>query len=154
MRPAQWRAALLLCAMTLAGCALPIGGEVRVHIENEDRRARGRVRERGLVGTYPPGTETSAPIAGHGGPPYTVAAEGPGGAVLTSVEVSANDAASIASGYTMMETSVGVECGYVRIVIATPASYDATSITVFTVSATVLSVSRLAARVPHRPAAH
>jgi len=129
MRPAQWRAALLLCALTLAGCALPMGGELRVHIENQTDAPVAVYVNGGWVGTYPPGTETSAPIAGHGGPPYTVAAEDPGGALLTSVVVSANDAASIAGGSTMMETSVGVECGYVRIVIATPASYDATSIT-------------------------
>ncbi|MDF2735225.1 MAG: hypothetical protein K0S97_1848 [Chloroflexota bacterium] len=129
MRPAQWRAALLLCALTLAGCALPIGGEVRVHIENQTDAPVAVYVNGGWVGTYPPDTETSAPIAGHGGPPYTVVGEGPGGAVLTSLVVAANDAASIASGSTMMETSVAVECGYVRIVIATPASYDATSIT-------------------------
>ena len=55
----------------------------------------------------------------------------------------------------MMETSVGIECGYVRIVIATPASYDATSIAELdALSRTVLSVSRFGATAPRRLVAH
>ena len=129
MRPAQWRAVLLVCAMTLAGCALPMGGEVRVHIENQTDEPVAVYVNGGWVGTYPAATATSAPIGGHGGPPYTVAAEDLDGALLTSVVVSANDASSIASGSTAIEASVGVDCGHVRIVIATQAGYDATSIT-------------------------
>ena len=79
MRQAQWRAALLLYAMTLAGCALPMGGEVRVHIENQTDAPVAVYVNGGWVGTYPAGTATSAPVAGHGGPPYTVAAEIPAG---------------------------------------------------------------------------
>ena len=129
MRPAPWRAALLLCAMTLAGCALPMGGEVRVHIENQTDAPVAVYVNGGWVGTYPPGTQTSAPIAGHGGPPYTVVSEGPGGDDLTTTQVASSDAASLASGSTVMETSTSVGCGQVRVVIATAAAYEGTSFT-------------------------
>jgi hypothetical protein len=128
MRPGHWRAGLLLGAMTLVGCVFPTG-DVRVHIENGTDAPVAVYVNGGWVGTYPAGTTTSAPIAGHGGPPYTVVSEGPGGAVLTTTVIAANDAPSVASGSTVIETSVGVGCGHVRIVIATTAAYEGTTFT-------------------------
>lgn len=129
MRPGQWWAGLLLCAVTLGGCVFPIGGDVRVHIDNQTDAPVAVYVNGGWVGTYPAGTTTSAPIAGHGGPPYTVVSEGPGGAVLTTTQVATDEAASIASGSTLSESSLGVGCGHVRIVIATQAAYEGTSFT-------------------------
>jgi hypothetical protein len=128
MRPGQWQAGLLLCAMALAGCAFPTG-DVRVHIENGTDAPVAVYVNGGWVGTYPGGTTTSAPIAGHGGPPYTVVSEGAGGAVLTTTVIAANDAASVASGSTVVESSLDVGCGHLRIVIATAPAYAATSFT-------------------------
>ena len=105
-----------------------MGGEVRVHIENETDAPVAVYVNGGWVGTYPAGATTSAPISGHGGPPYTVVSEDPRGMVLTTLQVASSDAASIASGATMMETSLNVGCGSVRIVVATDAAYRATSL--------------------------
>ena len=129
MRPGPWRAGLLLCAMTLVGCGLPFGGDVRVHIENGTDAPVAVYVNGGWVGTYPAGARTSAPIAGHGGPPYTVVSEDQRGMVLTTTQIASSDAASIASGSTLMETSTNVGCGEIRIVIGTRAAYDGTSFT-------------------------
>ena len=86
MRPGQWPVGTAgLCHGASAAACLPIGGEVRVHIENQTDVPVGVYVNGGWVGTYPAGAETSVPIAGHGGPPYTVGSEGPDGAVLTDV---------------------------------------------------------------------
>ncbi len=119
----------LLLALALAGCVSPLGNEVRVHIDNQTAGPVAVYVNGGWVGTYPPGATTSAPIGGHGGPPYTVVSEDPRGAVLTSTQVAGNDAASVASGSTVIETSTRVDCGFVRVVIATRAAFDATSFT-------------------------
>lgn len=119
--------ALLLLALTLVGCVSPGGNEVRVHIENQTDSSVAVYVNGGWVGTYPAGATTSAPIGGHGGPPYTIVSEDPRGAVLTSTEVADDDAASVASGSTVIETSMRVECGFVRVVVATRDAYDATS---------------------------
>lgn len=105
-----------------------MGGEVRVHIENTTDAAVAVYVNGGWVGTYPAGASTSAPITGHGGPPYTVVSEDARGMVLTTLQVASSDAASIADGSTIVETSTTVGCGQVRIVIATPAAYTGTSI--------------------------
>ena len=129
MREGLWRAALLLCGLALGGCVPTMGGEVRVHVENGTDAAVAVYVNGGWVGTYPAGATTSASIAGHGGPPYTVVSEDSRGMVLTTTQVASSDAASIASGATLMETSTNVGCGEVRIVIATRAAYDGTSFT-------------------------
>ena len=126
-RRAGWRVALLLCGLTLVGCGPTMGGGVRVHIENQTDTAVAVYVNGGWVGTYPAGATTSAPISGHGGPPYTVVTEGPRGTVLTTTQVASSDAASIASGSTMMETSMSVGCGLIRIVVATDAAYQGSS---------------------------
>ena len=105
-----------------------MGGEVRVHIENETDAPVAVYVNGGWVGTYPAGASTSAPINGHGGPPYTVVSEDARGMVLTTLQVASSDAASIAAGSTTMETSTTVGCGRIRIVVATPAAYAGTSI--------------------------
>lgn len=124
-----WRGASLLCALVLLGCVSDLGGEVRVHIDNQTEDPVAVYVNGGWLGTYPAGASTSAPIGGHGGPPYTVVSEDPRGAVITSTQVATDDAAAVADGATIMETSAEVGCGYVRVVIATRAAYDATSFT-------------------------
>ncbi len=119
--------ALLVLALALAGCVSPLGDEVRVHIDNQTNGPVAVYVNGGWVGTYPPRATTSAPIGGHGGPPYTIVSEDPRGAVLTSTQVAGDDAASVASGSTVIETSMRVDCGFVRLVIATRSAYDATS---------------------------
>lgn len=126
-RRAGRRAAVLLGVLALTGCVPTLGGEIRVHIENETDAAVAVYVNGGWVGTYPAGATTSAPIGGHGGPPYTVVSEDPRGVVLTTTQVASSDAVSIASGSTVMETSTSVGCGHVRIVIATIAAYEGTS---------------------------
>ena len=122
-------AALLLGALALVGCMAAAAGEVRIHIDNQTDAPVAVYVNGGWVGTYPADATSSAPLDGHGGPPYTVVSEDPRGAVLTSTEVAANDAAPVASGSTVIETSMAVGCGYIRIVIATRTAYDATSFT-------------------------
>ncbi len=130
MRPRVARpGALLLVALALVGCVSPLGNEVRVHIENQTAGPVAVYVNGGWVGTYPAGATTSAPLGGHGGPPYTIVSEDPRGAVLTTTEVAGNDAASVAGGSTVIETSMRVDCGFVRVVIATRDAYDATSFT-------------------------
>ena len=128
-RRVWWRAALLLCALALLGCVSDLGGEVRVHIDNQTDAPVAVYVNGAWLGTYAAGASTSAPIGGHGGPPYTVVSEDPRGAVLTSTQVATDDAAAVASGSTMIETSTEVGCGYVRVAIATRAAFDATSFT-------------------------
>ena len=124
-----WHGAILLCALALLGCVSDLGGEVRVHIDNQTEDPVAVYVNGAWLGTYPAGASTSAPIGGHGGPPYTVVSEDPRGAVITSTQLAAGDAAAVASGSRLVEASTAVGCGYVRVVIATRAAYDATSFT-------------------------
>lgn len=121
-------ACLLLVGGLVTGCLPAKPGEVRIHIDNQTDASIAIYVNEAWVGTYPAGAKATAPIAGHGGPPYRVAAEDPSGIELTSTIVPVDEVESIAAGTTMVESMGTVGCGYVRISVATQAGFDDTQV--------------------------
>ena len=90
----------------------------RTSLEHDRRSGRAYLNDQ-WVGTYPADSETTVPIAGHGGPPWSVTAEDRTGNVHANAIVSVEDAAGLASGERVVESSGTVGCGLVRIMAGT-----------------------------------
>jgi hypothetical protein len=119
---AACRLLLVAIVVTASACSTlsPAGpGEVLVHLWNTSETPVGLYVNDQWVGTYPSGAEITAPIAGHGGPPWTVTTKDRANQVVTTATVSADEATSLARGDTVIEASTSLDCGLVRIMVGT-----------------------------------
>jgi hypothetical protein len=111
-----------LAVVVLAGCSTlspPRPGEVLAHLWNTTDEPVGLYVNGQWVGTYPEDSSIAVPIAGHGGPPWSVTAQDQTGAVLANAIVSVEDAAGLASGERVVESSATIGCGLIRIMAGT-----------------------------------
>ena len=102
----------------VAGCARTAPPDIQITLDNLTDTPVGLYVNDDWVGTYPAGGSTRQPLGNHGGAPYVVEVRSPSGAVLATVGVNADQAASLSGDRgPAIALEQGVPCGIVRLVV-------------------------------------